>query len=49
MEGVTETKYESETERNDHPETAPPGDPPHKQPPKSDTIVDANKSLMTGA
>jgi hypothetical protein len=32
-----------------HPETIPPGDPSHKQPPKPDTIVDANKSLLTGA
>ena len=46
MEGVTETKCEAE---NDHPESATPGDPSHKQPPKSDTIVDANKSLLTGA
>jgi hypothetical protein len=37
------------TRRNDHPETAPPGDPSHKQPPKPDTIADANKSLLTGA
>jgi hypothetical protein len=35
-------------QRNDHPETAPPGDPFHKQPPNPDTIADA-KSLMTGA
>jgi hypothetical protein len=34
--------------RNDHPETARPGDPSHKQPPNPDTIVDANKSLLTG-
>jgi hypothetical protein len=35
--------------RNDNPETAPPGDPSHKQPPNPDTIVDANKNLLTGA
>jgi hypothetical protein len=35
--------------RNDHPETAPPGDPSHKQPPKPDTIADANIILLTGA
>jgi hypothetical protein len=35
--------------RNDHPETAPPGDPSHKHPPKPDTILDANNSLLTGA
>jgi hypothetical protein len=46
MGGVTETKFEAE---NDHPETAPPGVPSHKQPPNPDTIVDANKSLLTGA
>jgi hypothetical protein len=33
----------------DHPETAPLGDPSHKQPPNPDTIADANKSLLTGA
>jgi hypothetical protein len=33
----------------DHPETAPPGDPLHIQPPNPDTIVDAHKSLLTGA
>ena len=35
--------------RNVHPETATPGDPPHKQPPNPDTLADANKSLLTGA
>ena len=34
--------------RNDYPETARPGNPSHKQPPKPDTIVDASKSLLTG-
>jgi hypothetical protein len=34
---------------NDHSETAPPGDPSHIQPPTPDTIVDANKILLTGA
>jgi hypothetical protein len=33
--------------RNDHPKTAPPGDPSHIQPPNTDSIVDANKSLLT--
>jgi hypothetical protein len=33
---------------HDHPETAPPVDSSHKQPPNPDTIVDA-KSLLTGA
>ena len=48
MEGVRETEC-SRDWRNDHPETALPGDPSHKQPPKPDTIVDANKSLLTEA
>ena len=49
MEGVTETKFRAETEgRHDHPETAPLGDPSHKQPPNPDTMADANKSLLTG-
>jgi hypothetical protein len=33
---------------NDHPLTVPPGDPSHIQPSNPDTIVDANKSLVTG-
>jgi hypothetical protein len=37
------------TRREGHPETAPPGDPSHIQSPKPDTIVDANKCLLTGA
>jgi hypothetical protein len=32
--------------RNDHPETAPPGDPSHKQPPNSDTIADDIKFIL---
>jgi hypothetical protein len=48
MEGVTETKFRADTER-DHPETAPLGDLSHKQPQKSDTMADVNKSLQTGA
>jgi hypothetical protein len=35
--------------RNDHPETAPPGDPSCKQPWNPDTTADANKSLLIGA
>jgi hypothetical protein len=31
----------------DHLETAPPGDPSHIQSPNPDTIVDANKDLLT--
>ena len=34
VEGITETKFGAEKEeRKDHPETAPPGDPSHNQPP----------------
>ena len=40
MEGVTETKFGAET--------APLGDPSHKEPPNPDTMADANKSLRTG-
>jgi hypothetical protein len=35
--------------RNDHPETAPPGDPAHIQSQIPDTTVDANKCLLTEA
>jgi hypothetical protein len=49
LEGVTETMFRAETEKNDHAETALPGDPSHKQPTNPDTIVDTNKSLLTGA
>jgi hypothetical protein len=45
MEGVTETKCGAETEG----ETAPPGDPSYIQSPNPDTIVNANKCLLTGA
>ena len=34
--------------RKDHPETAPPGDQSHKQPPNPDTIANARKILLTG-
>ena len=47
--GVTETKFRAETEGTTIKETAPPGDPSHKQPPNPDTMADANKSLLTGA
>ena len=50
MEGVTETKFRVETEGTTiHTETAPLGDPSHKQPPNPDTMADANKSLQSGA
>jgi hypothetical protein len=32
-----------------HPETAPPGDLSHIQPPNLETSMDANKYLLTGA
>jgi hypothetical protein len=35
--------------RNDHPETAPPGDPSHTQSPNLDTLMDANKCLLSRA
>jgi hypothetical protein len=48
MKGVTETKFGTETEgRLRLPETAPPGDPSHKQPPNPDTIAYASKILLT--
>jgi hypothetical protein len=34
--------------RKNHPKTAPPGDPSHKQPPNLDTIAYASKILLTG-
>jgi hypothetical protein len=34
--------------RKDHPETAPPGVPSHKQPPNPETIAYTNKILLTG-
>jgi hypothetical protein len=46
MEGVTKTKCEAET---DYLETDSPGDPSHLQSPKPDTVMDANKYLLTGA
>ena len=45
MEGVTETTLGAEM---DHPETAPPGDPSHIQPPNPDTIAFASKMLLKG-
>jgi hypothetical protein len=35
-------------QRMDHPETAPPRDPSHKQPPNANTIAYASKILPTG-
>jgi hypothetical protein len=40
-------KVRSSDGRKDHPETAPPGDPSHIQPPNSDTIAYAGKILLT--
>jgi hypothetical protein len=40
MEGVTETIFGTEMkEWTDYPETTPPGDPSHNQPPNADTIA----------
>ena len=47
MEGVTETKFGAD-ERMDYPETTPPGDPSHNQPPNTDTIAYASKILLKG-
>jgi hypothetical protein len=47
--GDTETKCGAETEGKAIQETAPPGDPSHIQTPNTDTIVDAEKCLLTGA
>jgi hypothetical protein len=44
MEGVTETKFGVE----DHPETDPPRDSSHVQPPNPDTIAYVSKILLTG-
>jgi hypothetical protein len=44
MERVTETKCEAETERNDHPETAPPKDPSHIELPNPETFEDATSA-----
>ena len=46
MEGVTETKFGAK--RMDYPETTPPGDPSHNQPPNSDTIAHTSKILLKG-
>jgi hypothetical protein len=53
MEEVTETKFGTEKNvywdrKKDHPETARPWDPSHKQPPNPDTIAYASKMLLTG-
>jgi hypothetical protein len=46
--GCYRDKVQNRDFRYDHPETAQPGDPSHKQPPNPDNIADANKSLLTG-
>jgi hypothetical protein len=48
-EGFTETKIRADTEGTTIQETAPLGDPSHKQPPNPDTMADANKRLLTGS
>ena len=45
-EGVTKKKVWSRPWKNDHPETAPLGDPSYKQPPNPDTIAYASKILL---
>ena len=49
MEGVTETKVRAETECMTIQRLPCMGNPSYKQRPKTDTIVEANKSLLTGA
>jgi hypothetical protein len=46
MGGVTETKFGAETEKKDHPKTAPPRDSSHKHPPNPDTISYVSKILL---
>jgi hypothetical protein len=48
MEGVTEKKVWSRDKRMAHPETAPPRDPSHKQPPNADTIAYTSNILLKG-
>jgi hypothetical protein len=49
MEGVTETKFGAKTKGwTHHPETTPPGDSSHNQPPNPDTIAYASKILLKG-
>jgi hypothetical protein len=43
--GNMETKCGAETERKGHPETAPPGDPSHIQPPNPDLMVGCGEVL----
>jgi hypothetical protein len=49
MEGVTETKFRTETEGTITQRLPHLGNPSHKQPTNPDTMADANKSLLTGA
>jgi hypothetical protein len=46
--GVTEKKIGSRNGRKDHPESAPPRAPPHKQPGNPDIIAYAGKILLKG-
>ena len=48
MKGITETKFGAD-ERMDHVETAISRDPPHNQPPNTDTIAYASKILLKGS
>ena len=43
------TRHHSSYLKNDHPETAPPGDLCHIQSPNPDTVVKANKNMLTEA
>ena len=48
MRGDTKTVW-SRNGRKGHPVTVPPGDPSHIQSPNPDTVVDAEKCMLTGA
>jgi hypothetical protein len=47
MKRVTETKFGAKM-KGDYPETTPPRDPSHNQPPNTDTISYASKILLKG-
>jgi hypothetical protein len=46
MKGVTETKFGAKTKGMDYPETTPPEDSSHNQPPNPDTIAYVSKILL---
>ena len=48
IKGVTKTKFGAKTERMDYPETTPPGESSHNQPPNPDTIAQCQKDFAEG-